>query len=201
MDEGRAECAILALVRVYRLCCVLIALGCFSCTKKIDQQLWEAIRTFGDSSLKDDDIEVENIQQMGNHAVAEITIKTAVKLAKKEGRWIIEEVRLGDRRWEKTDHILAVINEKRDETTRRQLDLISRGIQDYNGVHGQVPQASDFMKLIDILTPEHLDQILYIDAWSNPFIYRFLSTSTYDLRSSGPDGKKGTDDDLTTEIH
>ena len=167
----------------------------------MDQQLREAIRTFDDMSLKDDGVEVEKIQQMGDHAVAEITVKTAVKLAKKEGRWVIEEVRLGDRRWEKTDHILAVINEKRSATTRRQLDLISEGIRDYTGFHGQVPQAPDFVKFIDLLSPEHLDQILYLDAWSNSFIYRSLSTSTYDLLSSGPDGKQGTADDLTAGNH
>ncbi len=35
-----------------------------------------------------------------------------------------------------------------------------------------------------------------LDAWGNPYEYR-LSRQTFDIRSYGPDGVRGTEDDIT----
>ena len=34
------------------------------------------------------------------------------------------------------------------------------------------------------------------DGWSNPFVYRRLNHDQFELYSSGPDGKDGTEDDV-----
>lgn len=47
------------------------------------------------------------------------------------------------------------------------------------------------------INPENLS----VDPWGNPYIYRYPgkhTTNSYDLLSVGPDGKKGTDDDIVS---
>ena len=175
---------------------VLLLLALTSCTKKLDRQVQETVRQFDNALLSSDKVEVLSVQESGDHVLAEIKVATAVKMVKREGTWIIEEIRIGDRRWEKAEHILALINEKRSETTRQQLDRLSKEIERFADLNQQVPQVTSFERLIDVLSPDYLDEIIRIDAWSRPFSYRRLSPDGYDLRSAGPDGKLGTPDDL-----
>lgn len=178
---------------------VLALLALTSCAKRLDRQVQETVRIFDNTLLSADKIEVQSVQKSGNHIIAEIKVATAVKMAKKEGKWVIEEIRIGDRRWEKAEHILAVINEQRSKTTRRQLDLLLEGIQRFADLSGEVPQVTSFEALVDVLSPQYLDEIIRIDAWSRPFSYRSLSSKSHELRSAGPDGTFGTQDDLTVQ--
>ena len=38
-----------------------------------------------------------------------------------------------------------------------------------------------------------------IDPWGNPYVYRTLTSTTFDLRSAGPDGKLNTPDDIVAQ--
>ncbi len=170
---------------------------CFaSCGKSVSKQVRTSICNLDHMQLSTEQVEVGEIRQIGDHVVAEVTIKTAVKASKKNGRWTLEEVRIGDRRWEKIEHILAALDQQRIETSLQQLELLSRSIHRYTDLKGQAPQVDRFDALLDILSPQYLGQIIRIDAWSNPFYYRNLSARNYDLRSAGPDGRIGTSDDL-----
>lgn len=175
---------------------VLVLLWLTSCGKRIESQVQETVRVFDNALLSADAVEIQSVRKSGDHVIAEIKVTTAVKMKRKDGRWVIEEIRIGDRRWEKAEHILFVINEQRSETTRRQLTLISEGIRRYKERNGKVPQVPDYETLIDLLSPRYLDQIIRIDAWSNPFSYQSSSENTFELRSTGPDGAFGTQDDL-----
>ena len=167
------------------------------CAKSLEKQIAEQVRTFEKASLGEEQVEVRNIQRSRGQAIAEVQITTAVKLSEKEGKWIIEEVRIGDRRWEKAEHILAVIGEKRSQTTVGQLELISESIRSYQQVNAQVPQVATFEELTDLLSPRFLHPLIRIDAWSNRFSYQATGTHAYDLKSAGPDGHLGTTDDLS----
>ena len=175
---------------------VLILIFLTSCGKKIDRQVQETVQIFDNALFSSDEVEVQNARQSGDHIIAEIKVSTAVKMKRKDGSWVIEEIRIGDRRWEKAEHILSLINKTRSETTRRQLSLISEAIRRYVERNGKLPQVPDYEGLIDVLSPRYLDQIIRIDAWSNPFAYQLSSAGAYELRSSGPDGELGTEDDL-----
>ena len=175
---------------------VLVLLLLTSCGKKIESQVQETVSTFDNALLSTDTVEVQSVRRSGDHVIAEIKVATAVKMKRKDGRWVIEEIRIGDRHWEKAEHILFVINEKRSETTRRQLALISEGIGHYRERNGKVPQVPSYEALIDLLSPQHLGQTIRIDAWSNPFAYQSSGEDAYELRSAGPDGEFGTEDDL-----
>jgi len=109
---------------------------------------------------------------------------------------VLEEIRIGDRRWEKAEFILEAINTRRTEGTRQELDELTGAIARYREARGSIPQAESFEALVDALSPRYLKQVVRLDAWSNSFSYSPLSTTTFDLRSAGPDGQFQTQDDL-----
>ncbi len=175
---------------------VLLLIGA-SCGKSLEKQVQDGVRTFDTAEFSKKQVKVDDIKYMGNHAVATVTLKTAVKMIKQDDQWVIDEVRIGDRRWEKAEFIIAVLNEKRTARTRSDLNTLSSGISQYRSQHSKLPPAKNFKELVDALAPDYLGQVTRLDAWSNPFSYRAISVSEYDLRSAGPDGKVDTADDLT----
>lgn len=178
---------------------LLVLAGSLSCGKNLEQQIQQQVANFEHASLGEEQVQVTNIQTMGAQAVAEVQITTGVKLTKKQGKWEIEEFRIGDRRWEKASHILALINEQRTHTTLEQLALIDKGIRQFAASHNQVPQVAGFWELIDTLTPDFQGPVIRLDAWANPFHYQTSGGLGYDLRSAGPDEELGTDDDLRVQ--
>ncbi len=175
---------------------LLLLLLSASCGKNINKQVQDAVRNFDNLQLTDSEIEVLSTTEMSGNAVAEVKIRTALKLVKKQGHWVVDEVRIGDRRWEKADHIRAVINQKRAETTGDQADVVAAAIEQYAAENGRVPAAADFRALVATLSPRYLADPALLDAWSNPFSYRALNTEDFELRSAGADGRTWTPDDI-----
>lgn len=183
-----------------RLAPWLILLTSIACGKSVEKQIRDQVRNFDNASLAQKQVEVKNVQEMGDHAVAEVQITTAVKMIKQDGKWLIEEFRIGDRRWERADHILELINEKRTATTLQQINQITDGIRRYTDLNSRIPQVSTFEELVDMLSPHFQNQVIRIDSWSNPFYYRARGDHQYTLRSLGPDGRLGTSDDLVADF-
>lgn len=144
-------------------------------------------------------VRIEKVRRTGNHAVAEVTLKTAVKLTREDRTWVIEEIRLGDRRWERMETILAALDEERSLRTRSDLRLIDSAIGRYLRERGEMPPAESFHQLMDYLAPEYMQPTTELDGWFNPYLFRALSAKDYDLRSAGPDGIARTPDDVTLE--
>lgn len=177
---------------------VLAVLALFpGCGKNLRDQVRESVRTLDNASLSKKDVEIIEVRETGDLAIAEVKVRTALKLRRKDDGWVLEEIRIGDRRWEKAAHILAAIDEKRTETTRSLLKKLADGIAAYAAEKGGVPPASDFEGLMNELAPRHLNPPIRLDAWSNPFSYQRISNYVYDLRSAGPDGQFQTADDLS----
>ena len=197
-EGGRPVCAML--VAVSNLVPIILLVALFGCGKSIEKQIRDQVRTLDRASLGKEQVKVKNIRQMGNVAVAEVEVTTGVKLEKQKGKWVIEEIRIGDRRWEKVDHILELIEKKRIESSAQQMNLITAGIQRFAAARGQAPQATSFRALTDLLSPEFLHPIMRIDAWFNPYIYEATGEHEYDFRSLGPDGRLRTPDDLIASV-
>jgi hypothetical protein len=176
-----------------------VLIAATSCGKTVEKQIRDQVRTFDGAALDEKQVEVTNVREMGDHATAEILITTGVKMVKNNGQWVIEEFRIGDRRWEKAEHILALINEKRSATTLEQMNLITEGIERFSNLNLQIPQVSSSEKLAELLFPRFLSQFTPVDAWTNPFYYRPRGAREYELRSLGPDGHFGTPDDLIAD--
>ena len=136
-------------VKHLKLVVPLLLILSAGCGKNINKQVQDAVRNFDNLGLTDKEIEVLSTQEMSGNAIAELKIRTAVKLVKKQGIWVVDEVRIGDRRWEKAEHILAVINQKRAETTRNMLEAIGSGIDRYTAANGRLPQGPGFRELVE----------------------------------------------------
>lgn len=179
---------------------VLLLLLAAGCAKSAEKQIQEQVSGFGGADLKNSQIEVTKIEGEGDFATAEITVRTAVKLRKEQGQWVIDEVRIGDRRWEKAERIRAALDLERRQAALGQLEQIRQAIEGYRRQFSHVPQSEGFTALIDELAPRFLSQVIRIDPWSNPFQYRALGSDQFDLRSAGPDRSFQTDDDVFLEI-
>lgn len=183
-------------IMVSRLAVLSFLFVCLGCAKSLEKQAQDQVRTFAKASLGQEQVKVENIRDLGDHAVAEVQITTGVKMIKKDGEWFIEEVRIGDRHWEKAEDLLTLVREKRSENTLQKMDQIAKGIARYSKVQRETPQVTNFEELMDLLSPRFLERIIRIDGWANPFSYQTQGRDNYDLRSAGPDGALKTADDL-----
>jgi hypothetical protein len=166
-----------------------------------NRQIKDAVRHFDQMELGENQVKVLSTQEMGDHMIAEVEIRTAVRMKRSPGGWEIEEVRIGDRRWERADHIRSALNTEREQTTRRDLHLVSDALRRFAEQNeGRMPEAEDFGELMSILTPEYMIPVIRIDAWSNPYVYRRLSPSLAEARSLGADGQQDTADDLVERV-
>ena len=178
---------------------LVLALVLAGCGKSLDRQVVDAIRTFDDLSLDEKQVEILTARESGDTILAEVRVTTAVRLVRREGKWELAEIRLGDRRWEKADHILTLLDEQRLETTKGRLRQLRQAMHRHLEQEGTVPQVETFTALVDVLYPGFLEEAVRLDAWSNPFIYEVNSVREYDLRSAGADGVDGTIDDVSVE--
>jgi hypothetical protein len=174
----------------------MVSFALLSCQKTLQDQVRDQIRTLDNAELDPEAVEVVRVRQSGKQAMAEVTIKTAVRMRKEGNKWVLQDVRLGDRRWESVDRILEAIEQSRHEQTAREMDQVKAGIEKYIQEQGEIPLAKSFDKLVDTLNPEFLPAVIRIDAWWNPYRYRVMSISQFELRSAGPDGRYNTEDDL-----
>ena len=159
----------------------------------------QSIRTFDGLSLEEERVEVLGGWESGDSIVAEIRVTTAVRLVRERGKWRMAEIRLGDRRWEKTDHILMLLDEQRIEATRTQLQQVNRVVHQHLESEGAVPQVVTLTARVNALYATFLETVVRFDAWSDSFLYEPLSLREYRLRSPGADGVAGMADDLSVE--
>lgn len=186
--------------KMRRVVLFLMLVTTFSCGKSVENQIRDQVRTFDRASLNDRQIEITNVQRLGDHATAEVQITTGVKMVKENGKWVIEEFQIGAQHWEKVEHIATLINQKRSETTLELMNSITEGIERYTKLNLEIPQVSDFGELATILFPNYQNEFTPIDAWAKPFSYRPSGAQQYELRSLGPDGNFGTPDDLVVNV-
>ncbi len=177
----------------------LLILSLANCGKGMDTRVANSVRNYDGLALDQEHVEILTAQESGDTILAEIRVTTAVRLVKREGKWELAEIRLGDRRWEKADHILTLLDEQRLETTKGRLHQLHQAMHRHLESEGTVPQVETFPALVDVLYPGFLEQAVRLDAWSNPFIYEVRSPRECDLRSAGADGVDGTIDDVSME--
>ncbi|MEO1268017.1 MAG: type II secretion system protein GspG [Myxococcota bacterium] len=89
----------------------------------------------------------------------------------------------------------ATMEEAQIQDTRARLARVESAIQMYQLQHNKVPKKlKDLSKGDKKVLPS--DSSLE-DAWGNIFVYSRKDDTTYTLSSRGPDGQKGTVDDIT----
>lgn len=176
---------------------LLLLLVTVACGKSLEKQVQDQVRTSANARLSRESVEVVDLKQSGDSAVAEVNLRTAVRMQKVDGEWMVREVRVGDRRWEKIDRIIDAIQASRIAETREQCRLISQAVSRYREENGRLPDEGTFDKVIDVLNPRFLEPVIRIDAWWNDFKYTKTEEGSFEIRSAGPDGKFQTSDDIT----
>ncbi len=175
----------------------LIVSGCASDRLSHDEAR-QKIAQIGRSSLIPDAIEIRRIvSQTDTEAIAESTVTLAFQFKRPNPNqeWRISAVRLGDRDWIGLDELLAAINEGRKRTTMESLQKLASAVAKYREMNGSIPTAPDIVKLTDVLHPVYISELVREDGWGGPIDYQVMG-STFRLVSAGPDGLRGTPDDI-----
>jgi len=147
--------------------------------------------------LPSDAVRVKNISTAGNTATVVAQVETAFRLVKDDkDKWRIAEIRTGDRRWEDLDTLMKALNVEKTARARAELESIATALESYRRERGFYVESKSEAALIDNLNPHYLARVIRVDPWHQPYEYEG-SRSSFVLRSSGPDGKPNTPDDVT----
>ena len=147
-------------------------------------------------NLPSDAVRVKEVSALGNSATVVAQVETAFRFDKgSDGKWRIAEIRTGDRRWEDVDLLVKALNDEKTSRARAELESIATALESYRREHGFYLESKTEAALIDSLSPRYLPSIIRVDPWHQPYQYEGTRGS-FVLRSSGPDEKPNTADDV-----
>lgn len=84
-------------------------------------------------------------------------------------------------------------------TTRGNLYCVRTAIQIFLDRRGHLPRSLDELTQEIGDAPGLLKRDALIDSWGHPFLYVAKGTNAFSVCSAGPDGRRGTRDDLAQE--
>ncbi len=88
-------------------------------------------------------------------------------------------------------------DEARKQATRTSISAISTAVSTFDATKSRLPESLDELCSGDDNNAALLDKGNLNDSWGHPFQYKKISKFKYEVRSAGPDGQMGTEDDLT----
>jgi len=154
-----------------------------------------------EESLKKEDVDIVSVTQVsGSEAIVQTRLKTAFRLERVRGKWVVREVCLGHGQWEKVNDLIQTLDFVRAEETRKMLDTIAEAIEKYRSENGRLPVFKDYVALSDLLSPKYMTPLIRLDGWRRPFESELRDPNTIVIRSAGPDGKYNTTDDIVKTI-
>ncbi|MCU1265355.1 MAG: hypothetical protein JWM21_1673 [Acidobacteria bacterium] len=112
-----------------------------------------------------------------------------------KGSWRVAGVRTGTRAWMDPQAILSAVNNEKVNGARSELEIIAKALEDFRGQRGFYVESKSEAVLIDFLSPRYLTPVIRLDPWRRPYLYEG-TRDQFTLRSSGPDGKENTGDDI-----
>jgi len=181
-------------------CTALLAASSAACSsaRLSHEEARRQIAAIGSSALVPGSIQVQRIvSQTDKDAIAETTVALAFefKRDKPSDAWHVAAVRLGDRDWVGLDELVTAINDNRRRSTLQSLQTLARGITAFQQRNGSLPSAKDIESLNDVLHPNYMTDLVQTDAWGRPILFE-IAPPGYRLLSLGPDGIRGTADDI-----
>jgi hypothetical protein len=197
-----ASCILyLAFMRfAYLLICILLSAGCAA--RSITNNLArDTITDIPQGALEKEDVAVIKVMRIGGtEAIAETQLKTAFRLEKVKGEWIVREIRLGHGQWEKIGNLSEALENVKIEETKMMLDRIAEAIQKYRESTGSLPAFKDYISLSDQLSPKYFTPLIRLDSWRRSPDATYSDANTILVCSAGPDGKFRTTDDICKSI-
>jgi hypothetical protein len=91
---------------------------------------------------------------------------------------------------------MLALREVKSESTRKLLSQVMVSIENYHQANGRLPDFQDYISLTDVLSPTYMVPLIRLDSWRNPLSISRSGPGSVELRSAGPDGKLGTEDDI-----
>ncbi|MGH9931574.1 MAG: type II secretion system protein GspG [Pyrinomonadaceae bacterium] len=122
-------------------------------------------------------------------------VRVDARLTSDKRGWQVAELQTGNRGWVKLEPLVAAVNEQKQKVARAELDLIARALEKFRKDRGFYVVSDKHAVAIDFLSPRYLARVIRIDPWHQP--YKYLGERDhFTLRSTGPDGKVDTPDDI-----
>ena len=128
-------------------------------------------------------------------AVVTAWIRVDARLLNGSKGWEVGDLRTGKRDWVKLKPLIASLNEEKRQKARADLESIARALELFRGERGSYVVSDKQSVAVDHLNPRYLHQIIRVDPWHQPYKYDG-QRDHFTLRSSGPDGKDNTADDI-----
>ena len=128
-------------------------------------------------------------------AVVVAWVKVEARLVSDNAGWKVSELRTGNREWVRLDPLVAAVNEEKKKKARLELESIARALDQFRRDRGFYVVSDNQAVVIDHLNPRYLSQVIRVDPWHQPYKYQG-QRDHFTLRSSGPDGKDDTPDDI-----
>jgi hypothetical protein len=188
---------IVCLVAFVAACTLLVASRTRAAGDLSPKEARKLIARLAGIELPSDAVRVKEISTSGNTAIVVAQVETAFRLVKGDkDKWRVTEIRTGDRRWEDLDTLMRALNVEKTARARAELESIATALESYRRERGSYLESKSEAALIDILNPRYLARVIRVDPWHQPYEYEGERTR-FVLRSSGPDGKPNTPDDVT----
>ena len=140
---------------------------------------------------------VRQLSLMGSSAVAEVEVAADFFLSKDErGRWRVDGFEVGGERVGELGRRWQAANGLKAARASEELAELREALEAYRRERGFYVVGEDVVVLLDHLSPRYARRVIRLDPWHNP--YRYTGTqASYTLTSDGPDGKRGTSDDVS----
>ncbi|MFQ5701914.1 MAG: type II secretion system protein GspG [Acidobacteriota bacterium] len=87
------------------------------------------------------------------------------------------------------------VNRARKDATLGRLERLRAVLERYRIDHGEYPAGDSLAAIGDRLVPQYTPRLETRDSWGNDLSYE-SSGGSYTIVSSGPDGARGTPDDI-----
>ena len=87
-------------------------------------------------------------------------------------------------------------DEARRTATRASISAICTAVATFDATKGRLPESLDELTVESADGAALLDKANLNDSWGNAFQYKKVSKFKYEVRSAGPDGQMGNEDDL-----
>ncbi len=152
-------------------------------------------------NLPSDAVRIQEVDQMpipfASQASATVVawVRVDARLVSEKSGWRVTELRTGNREWVALDPLLAALNQEKQKRARAELELIAKALKSFRRDRGTFIVSDSEGVAIDFLSPRYLARVIRLDPWNQPYKYQG-ERDRFTLRSTGPDGKDNTPDDI-----
>jgi hypothetical protein len=140
------------------------------------------------------------LSPMGKSAVVEVEIEIAFDVVREGGKWRIASASIGGEKLPDPDAFARTLDAEKSKAARADLEALAVALESFKRERGFYVVSDSEAALVDFLNPRYTPRVIRVDPWHHPYEY----TGTRDdftLRSTGPDGKRDTPDDINLHGH